>query len=73
MTKINKTRALKWKMQVTGPDNTHTYNICYLMANEKEALRLQLDNLVLTYGITAVRASLKSTTINTISKTKKAV
>jgi hypothetical protein len=41
------------------------------MYHDEAAIRLQLDNLVLTYGITALRKALKQTDLKLIQKSKK--
>ena len=45
--------------------------IADLMRDSEQAIRLQIDNLVLTYGIQAVRKAVKTTDLKTIQKCKK--
>lgn len=73
ITKMNQTRALENRIRNEYEQDLdlHAYKIDELMQNEKEALRLHLDNLVLTYGIRAVRASLKETKLSTVSKSSR--
>ena len=53
--------------------NEHLDSIQFLQHNIEAALRLHIDNLVLTYGIKAVRESLNKTDLNNvIKKSKKA-
>lgn len=51
--------------------NDHLDQVQYLMFNAEPALRLALDNLILTYGVQAVQKSLKATDLKTIQKAKK--
>lgn len=46
-------------------------DIQYLMSNVDAALRLQIDNLVLTYGIQALRKAVNDTDLKTIKQSKK--
>ena len=48
--------------------NDHLDQVQYLMFNEKEALRLHVDNLVLTYGLEALKSAVKDTSLDLISK-----
>lgn len=52
-------------------ENDHLDQVQYLMYNEKEALRLQVDNLVLTYGLEALQASVKATKLDLVSKSSR--
>ena len=74
MKKINETKVFENKIKKeyeTGAD-LHAYSIDHLMNDEKEAIRLHLDNLVLTYGFQSVKKALDSTSLNLITKSKKA-
>ena len=74
MKKINETKVFENKIKKeyeTGSD-LHAYSIDYLMNDEKEAIRLHLDNLVLTYGFRSVKKALDSTSLDLITKSKKA-
>jgi len=56
--KMNKTKALDKKAEAELFDDTvtrpHALNIEYFMAHPKEAIRLQLSNMIATYGEQAV-------------------
>ena len=49
----------------------NTFDVEFMMTNQNEALRCHIDNLVLTYGMKAVRDVLEKTSLNTVKKAKK--
>lgn len=51
--------------------NDHLEQVTDLMYHNEAAIRLQIDNLVLTYGIQAVRKAVKTTDLKLIQKCKK--
>lgn len=80
MIKINKNKATIKIKKSNGFDrlddskikkNDHLDHLDHLMNNDKQALRLHVDNLVLTYGIQAVRSIINSTDLSLIKKQKK--
>lgn len=68
--RIDKTKALDKKMQDTfesQSDNLHAYNVEYLMQNKDAAIKLQLSNLINTYGLIEVAKVLNNSIKQEIS------
>lgn len=74
MKKINETESFKKRIERVCGNNEdlNVFDIESLMNDEKEAIRLHLDNLVLTYGFQSVKKALDSTSLNLITRSKKA-
>lgn len=72
--KMNTTKVFDERLQSEFYDTSsdiHAYGIDYLINHHKEAIKLQLDNLVLTYGIEQVRYILELTDLNIVKKSER--